>query len=413
MKISKRILSVLLSVIMVLSIVPVSVYAESTADYKEVNSLVSQIEALDRSMYTDESLAYLDSVMQKIDFNLSSAEQTTVDTWADELESALAGLKFDVSKADADILLDLSDKELSADDILTVTIRLTTNFYITNVQLPVLFDKTQFEIVGEVTSRKYYTVAPVFSSRYYTFGGRADKQQGFDKTSNPDIWNTDEAKAKYGVAYITASYNPMADGEYDTYAKPQNDVFVTFKLKALVDVSNAVESVFISSDWAKTATNKTGLLVVGMTTSDVYDMTAETVAYSNVDYVTETAKHYYELQVIEPTCTEKGYTTYSCTECGYSYTADYKDALGHVSLPEVEENYIQILVSNNAPGIENHEKIFNEGFTTKSTGSGLGLWICKKSIEEQMGELELSRSTEDYTEFTIRIGKGGVAYGFN
>ena len=74
---------------------------------------------------------------------------------------------------------------------------------------------------------------------------------------------------------------------------------------------------------------------------------------------------------------------------------------------EVEENYIQILVSNNAPGIENPEKIFNEGFTTKSTGSGLGLWICKKSIEEQMGELELSRSTEDYTEFTIRIGKEG------
>ena len=74
---------------------------------------------------------------------------------------------------------------------------------------------------------------------------------------------------------------------------------------------------------------------------------------------------------------------------------------------EVEENYIQILVSNNAPGIENPEKIFNAGFTTKSTGSGLGLWICKKSIEEQMGELELSRSTDDYTEFTIRIGKEG------
>ena len=28
-------------------------------------------------------------------------------------------------------------------------------------------------------------------------------------------------------------------------------------------------------------------------------------------------------------------------------------------------------------------------------------------MAEQMGELELSRSTEDYTEFTIRIGIGG------
>ena len=70
------------------------------------------------------------------------------------------------------------------------------------------------------------------------------------------------------------------------------------------------------------------------------------------------------------------------------------------------EDYSAILVSNNAKGIEKPDKIFNEGFTTKSSGSGLGLWICKKSIEEQNGELELSRSTEDYTEFTIKLGKG-------
>ena len=72
---------------------------------------------------------------------------------------------------------------------------------------------------------------------------------------------------------------------------------------------------------------------------------------------------------------------------------------------ENDENRALIMVSNNAPGIAEPEKIFYEGFTTKSTGSGLGLWICKKSIEEMMGELELTRSTEDYTEFTIQLGK--------
>ena len=71
---------------------------------------------------------------------------------------------------------------------------------------------------------------------------------------------------------------------------------------------------------------------------------------------------------------------------------------------EIDENSATIYVSNNAEGVKNPEKIFNEGFTTKSTGSGLGLWICKKFIEEQMGELELSRTTEDYTEFLIRLG---------
>lgn len=70
---------------------------------------------------------------------------------------------------------------------------------------------------------------------------------------------------------------------------------------------------------------------------------------------------------------------------------------------EKDEDFVQILVSNNASGIKEPEKIFNEGFTTKSSGSGLGLWICKKSVEEMLGSIELSRSTEDYTEFTIRL----------
>lgn len=71
---------------------------------------------------------------------------------------------------------------------------------------------------------------------------------------------------------------------------------------------------------------------------------------------------------------------------------------------EKDDDFVQIFISNNAPGIKEPEKIFNEGFTTKSTGTGLGLWICKKSIEEQLGTIELSRSTDDYTEFTIRLG---------
>ena len=39
--------------------------------------------------------------------------------------------------------------------------------------------------------------------------------------------------------------------------------------------------------------------------------------------------HSYEAVVTAPTCTEGGYTTYTC-ECGDSYVADYTDALGHI-----------------------------------------------------------------------------------
>ncbi len=39
--------------------------------------------------------------------------------------------------------------------------------------------------------------------------------------------------------------------------------------------------------------------------------------------------HSYEATVTAPTCTEGGYTTYTCTVCGYTYTADETAALGH------------------------------------------------------------------------------------
>ena len=39
--------------------------------------------------------------------------------------------------------------------------------------------------------------------------------------------------------------------------------------------------------------------------------------------------HKYDKVVTAPTCTEKGYTTYTCSVCGDSYVADYVDALGH------------------------------------------------------------------------------------
>ena len=44
--------------------------------------------------------------------------------------------------------------------------------------------------------------------------------------------------------------------------------------------------------------------------------------------------HKYTSVVTEPTCTDKGYTTYTCT-CGDSYKDNYKDAIGHDYKEEV------------------------------------------------------------------------------
>ena len=46
------------------------------------------------------------------------------------------------------------------------------------------------------------------------------------------------------------------------------------------------------------------------------------------------AEHSYTSEVTAPTCTETGYTTYTCT-CGDSYTADATEAVGHSYTSEV------------------------------------------------------------------------------
>ena len=53
------------------------------------------------------------------------------------------------------------------------------------------------------------------------------------------------------------------------------------------------------------------------------DVTIQLKLFGDTEHV-----HDYEAVVTAPTCTEQGYTTYTC-ECGDSYVADYVDALGH------------------------------------------------------------------------------------
>lgn len=76
---------------------------------------------------------------------------------------------------------------------------------------------------------------------------------------------------------------------------------------------------------------------------------------------------------------------------------------------ETEDEVVKIIVSNTGSQIDKdaQDKIFKEGFTTKAKGSGLGLVICKKTLEEQCAQLRLKKSDEISTEFEITVLKSG------
>ena len=67
----------------------------------------------------------------------------------------------------------------------------------------------------------------------------------------------------------------------------------------------------------------------------------------------------------------------------------------------IEGDYIHIKISNDGEPIsqEKQKSIFEEGFTTKPTGSGLGLHICANNLKAQNATLKLTKSTDENTEF--------------
>lgn len=87
--------------------------------------------------------------------------------------------------------------------------------------------------------------------------------------------------------------------------------------------------------------------------------------------------------------------------------AGKKDGVIGIKTEETKENMLRILVSDNGCGIETEkqEKIFEDGYTSKIAGSGLGLYISKETIKEQYGELSLVNSDKNGTTFEILLPK--------
>lgn len=78
-----------------------------------------------------------------------------------------------------------------------------------------------------------------------------------------------------------------------------------------------------------------------------------------------------------------------------------------LKIQEKENNKIALLVRDSGKGIPADvlPHIFEEGFTTKIEGNGLGLYICRKLAAEQYCELNLTHTGKDGTEFELLMPK--------
>jgi two-component system, sporulation sensor kinase E len=74
---------------------------------------------------------------------------------------------------------------------------------------------------------------------------------------------------------------------------------------------------------------------------------------------------------------------------------------------EICDDHICITVKDSGPGIPEDavSQIFQPFYTTKQTGTGLGLYISKQIIEEHNGTIEVESATGVGTAFHIRLPK--------
>jgi signal transduction histidine kinase len=79
------------------------------------------------------------------------------------------------------------------------------------------------------------------------------------------------------------------------------------------------------------------------------------------------------------------------------------------SISKDGQEFVRVLISDTGKGIPpgDLEKIFVPFFTTKTQGTGLGLPICKKLIEQNGGNLSVESRLGEGTTFTIELPAAG------
>jgi signal transduction histidine kinase len=70
-----------------------------------------------------------------------------------------------------------------------------------------------------------------------------------------------------------------------------------------------------------------------------------------------------------------------------------------------EQDYLKVTISDNGPGMDSAllDRVFEPFYTTKSTGTGLGLMICKRLSDSISARIEINSTPGDGTYFNLYL----------
>src|SRR6202042_3276852 len=87
-----------------------------------------------------------------------------------------------------------------------------------------------------------------------------------------------------------------------------------------------------------------------------------------------------------------------------SFQAMKSEGILHIKT-DLDENYAQVIFTDTGGGIspDDMSKIFDPYFTTKKSGSGLGLMIVRRIVREHRGEIDIVSHEGQGLTLTIRL----------
>ncbi|MCD7753780.1 MAG: hypothetical protein LUH41_04450, partial [Clostridiales bacterium] len=179
----------------------------------------------------------------------------------------------------------------------------------------------------------------VSGALYTTSGGAAiTSSQGSGKvvwkTSAPSSTTISEMTANSTVTTVSVTSAQLlnGDGSYTATEGATADTTYTYNKSEGKWVTACTEhtagEAVIENEVAATCTESGSYDSVVYCTVCGEEISRETIIVAATD-------HSYEAVVTAPTCTEQGYTTYTCSVCGDSYVDDYTEATGHSYTSEV------------------------------------------------------------------------------
>lgn len=175
----------------------------------------------------------------------------------------------DESKYVADFAITTDKKEAKAGDVITVSVKLKTNYKIVAISLPVIYDASIFEIVGagEGNPSSFLNFTGTLTENAYTTNGNWKSPDSmYSKNSNAEHWTSSLIKSRYKIAFATWVATPSTGTVISSLNK--EETIVTFKLKVKENVSDTTGKIFLSQDFIKTASAPQGILSVGRSKSD-------------------------------------------------------------------------------------------------------------------------------------------------